>query len=312
MPGLNRKASSALSLPAKRPAWGPLAVALRFRGQLIKITLCLPVALSAGFGFVLHTPTFTPALGGVFCGVLLLACGAAGGNSLQEAATDACLRRTQDRPLVTGRLGKHEALGLCLVLVLLGLTTLLVSGQGRLPFWLGLAAIFFYNGIYTPLKQVSVFALIPGGLAGSLPPLIGWTGAGGGLADSRAWLLLTLFFLWQIPHFCLILLRYQEEYRNAAQPSLIRLFSEPSLKRIVLVWIGAFAVVTLALALDRDLLQPGSRLLLALMAMLLPAFLGLHLLRHPSPDYRLLGTVFNGVFFATLILVTLLQLLTIG
>jgi protoheme IX farnesyltransferase len=278
---------------------------------VVKITLCLPVALSACFGSILHTPTLTPSLGGVFCGVLFLACGAAGWNSLQEVSIDLLFCRTRNRPLVTGRLNTGQAGGLSTGFVLLGLAILAAGTEGWVPLFLGIVALVGYNALYTPLKNVSVFALFPGGLVGGLPPLIGWTAAGGGLADSRAWLLLALFFLWQIPHFCLILLRHREEYRAATLPSLIRLFSESSLQRIVVVWICALAVIALALALDRNLLQPGARLAFTLMGVLLPIFFAVHLLRQQPPDYRLLFAVLNGAFFATLLLVAMLQLFAI-
>lgn len=288
-----------------------LAGTLRVWSRVIKLNRCLPIALSAGFGFILQRPVPDAALGGVVAGVLLLACGCAGLNSVQEARMDRLYRRTCDRPVATGLVRRGHALALSVTLVALGLGILFADNPSRLPPLLGLAAVLLYNGLYTPLKQISVFALVPGGLAGGLPPLIGWTAAGGGLADLRPWLLFALFFLWQIPHYCLILLRHRDDYRAVAQPSLIRLFSESLLKNITLVWVGALAVVAMTLALDRDLLQPGSRLTLAGMAVFLVLFLGQRLLRTQADD-RLPLWLFNGVFFSALLVVALVQLLAAG
>jgi protoheme IX farnesyltransferase len=287
-----------------------LAASLDPWAKLIKISLCLPVAGSAAFGSILHSPVLTPSLALVVGGVFLLACGAAAGNSLQEQGTDSLFIRTRNRPLVTGRLGGRQAIRISSLLVILGLTALFFSGSGQLPLLLSIAALLLYNGVYTPMKQTSVFALFPGALAGALPPLIGWTAAGGLLDDPNAWLLFFLFFLWQIPHFCLILLYHQADYCAVERPALIRLLPEQSLKRITLVWILALAVVALALALNRALLQPGSRLVLAIMAGILMTFCVPLWFRRQSPGYRLLFIVLNGSFFTALLLVAVLQLLT--
>jgi len=288
----------------------PVAAALRPWMQLIKVPLCLPIACSAGFGFILHTPTLTPALGAVLVGVLFLACGAAGFNSLQEASADRLLIRTRNRPLVTGRLTERGAALFSFLLVLLGCLALLLSAGNGQPLLLGLAALVLYNGVYTPFKEISVFALFPGGLAGAIPPLIGWNASGGLLDDSRAGLLLALFFLWQIPHFCMILLYHQEDYRSTHQPTLIRLLPEQSLKRITLVWILAFSAVALSLPLYPDLLNTGSRLTIVLMAGVMVALCLPLFLNKNTANYRLLFFIFNGAFFSAMLLVALLQLLS--
>lgn len=295
-----------------RPGWHRVATRLRPWLHLAKVGLCLPVAGSAAFGCILQTPAPSLVLGTVTAAVFLLACGAAAANSLQEADTDALLDRTRRRPLVTGRLTRRAAAGFSGLALGLGLLTLAAATPGWTPTLLGLAALLIYNIVYTPLKQRTVFALLAGGLVGSLPPLIGWTAGGGLLTDSRCWLLTALFFLWQIPHFCLILLHHGPEYQAIAQPTLIRLLPSSSLNRIVLVWILALAVVALALGLDRQLLVPGSRLVLALMAALLTASaLGLGW-TNKTPDYRRLFLGLNALFFSALLLVAILQLLTPG
>lgn len=288
----------------------PVVAALQPWMQLIKIPLCVPIACSAGFGFILHTPTLAPSLGAILFGVFFLACGAAGFNSLQEASADRLLIRTRNRPLVTGRLTEHRAAGFSFLLVLLGCLALLLSAGNGQPLLLGLTAIVLYNGVYTSIKKTSVFALFPGGLAGAIPPLIGWNAAGGLLDDSRAGLLLTLFFLWQIPHFCMILLYHQEDYRSAHQPTLIRLLPEQSLKRITMIWILAFSVVALSLPLYPDLLNTGSRLTIVLMAGVMIALCLPLFLNKNAANYRLLFILFNGSFFSAMLMVALLQLLS--
>lgn len=291
------------------PCWQSLADRLRPWLLLAKVGLCLPVAGSAAFGSILQQPSARPMLAAILVAVFLLACGAAAGNSLQEATTDALLARTRRRPLVTGRLSRRAAAAFSALSLGLGLLTLAAATPGWTPTLLGLAALLLYNGVYTPLKKRTVFALLAGGLVGSLPPLIGWTAGGGLLTDSRCWLLAALFFLWQIPHFCLILLHHGPEYQALAQPTLVRLLPRASLNRIVLVWILALAVVALTLGLDRQLLVPGSRLVLALLAALLIAFALPLGWRKEPPDYGRLFLGLNGLFFSALLLIALLQLL---
>ena len=309
MPGLRRKGNSAAPLVPDQQARRSPATVLQAWSRVIKVTLGMAMALATGFGFLLHSPVAGLDLGVAIAGVLLLAWGCAGINSVQEVSVDGLFRRTRTRPLVTGSLRTDRAAWCSALLALLGLGILTLGLAGWAPPLLGLAALALYNGLYTPLKQVSAFALVPGGLAGATPPLIGWTAAGGSLEDVHAWMLLGLFFLWQIPHFCLILLRHREEYVAATQPSLLRLFSESTLKRITLVWIGAFVVAALTLALDRTVLHPGSGLILGLMAMLVLLVLGRGLLSDRPPDYRRLLLLFNAAFFAALLTVALLQLL---
>ncbi len=286
----------------------PAVVCLLPWTQLCKVPLCLPIAFSAGFGFILHTPALTPHFWGAIYGVFMLACGAAGFNSLQERAVDGLFVRTRHRPLVTGRLTVRAALVLSFLLVTAGLGVLFYGSAGQQPFLLGIAAIVLYNGAYTSLKGVSVFALFPGGLAGAIPPLIGWVSAGGMLGDSRAWALFALFFLWQIPHFCLVLLHHQDDYHTVNRPALIRLFSEQSLKRIVVAWMSAFIVVALSLILYPDLLAPGGRLVIALMAGAV-ALLGVLLaVRKKVFNYKILFISFNSVFFLGMLLVAIVQL----
>ena len=275
--------------------------------QLVKVPLCVPVACSAGFGAILHTPVLTPSCWAVICGVFFLACGAAGGNSLQEKTTDRLFARTCNRPLVTGRLTEPEAFWLSALLGTLGLAILWLGAASWSSLLLGITALVLYNGLYTPLKQTSVFALFPGGLAGAVPPLIGWTAAGGALIDIYAWQLFALFFFWQIPHFCIILLRHQEDYRAVERPSLIRLLPGQSLERIALVWILAFIVVALSLTLDRVRLELGSRVAIVLMCGMLAVF-SLSLGVKKSPNYHFQFRVLNCLFFFTLLLVAVLQL----
>lgn len=282
--------------------------------EVFKWSRCLPAALSAGFGSILVRPVADATLAASIIGVLLLALGCAGLNSAQESRSDGLFSRTCQRPLVTGQLSPGRVLLLSMASLVAGLALLASSPAPQwLPPVLGLGACLLYNGVYTPLKPVTVLALFPGGLAGGLPPLIGWTCSGGQLGDPRAWILLSLFFLWQIPHYCLIVLHHREDYRIGSYPSLIRLFPETTLKRITLLWVIAFMVVALTLAGVPHLLLPGPRWILGSAAILLTGLMGYQLFGGwQTNGYRQILCLFNSTFFATMAVVSGWQLIAHG
>ena len=102
-------------------------------------------------------------------------------------------------------------------------------------FFSGVLALFLYNGLYTRLKPVSYLAIIPGALVGAIPPVIGWTASGGLLTDPSLIYLSFLIFMWQIPHFWILLVRYYTDYREAGYPTILQKTGESQLKRIVFV-----------------------------------------------------------------------------
>jgi len=112
---------------------------------------------------------------------------------------------------------------------------------------LGLAAAVVYNGIYTPLKRVSPFVVLPGSLIGALPPVVGWTAAGGYLIDPSIHLVAFFFFIWQIPHFWLLLLFYARDYQDGGLPSLFDRFDRRQIVKLTFLWIAAVCVAALLL-----------------------------------------------------------------
>jgi protoheme IX farnesyltransferase len=120
---------------------------------------------------------------------------------------------------------------------------------------LGILNVVLYNLVYTSLKRVSSLALIPGSLVGAVPPLIGFTAAGGSAPDSGILLFSLFMFLWQIPHFWLISIRYADDYRTAGF-KLYNLFGKTGNPRLlVFLWILFSTVVLIGLSLYEVLFQ---------------------------------------------------------
>jgi protoheme IX farnesyltransferase len=181
------------------------------------------------------------------------------------------MKRTRGRPIPTGRIDASWALFLAVLLILIGMSVLAsVKGDQTLVLALGVLALVWYNGLYTYLKRVTAFAVVPGAMIGAIPPLIGYAALGGALVDPDILLLAFFLFVWQIPHFWLLMLMLGDEYREAGLPTVADRFTRPQLLRITSVWIMATAVGGLAFpALSRI----GSTLPWALVVVVASAWL---------------------------------------
>lgn len=201
-----------------------------------KVRIALPVALSALAGYVLYTGELK--LQGLLMtvGVFLMACGSGALNHWQERKTDALMPRTQKRPIPSGRISPNQGFIIVLGYTFAGSFVLIFSNP-LIALVLSWATLASYNLIYTPLKKVTPFAVIPGSLVGALPPLIGWTAAGGYLFAESILIVAAFFFIGQIPHFWLLLLLFGDQYKLAGLQSLTDIFSELQLKRITYTWI---------------------------------------------------------------------------
>jgi heme o synthase len=170
--------------------------------------------------------------------IFLLASGASALNQYQEWQYDEKMERTRRRPIPSRAISTGQALNNATLMIIGGYAILILMGEW-LPLVLGVFNVFWYNGVYTLLKRKTAFAVVPGALTGAIPVYMGWTAAGGGMADHVPLFLSLFIFLWQMPHFWLIMLKYGEEYETAGFPALTSLLSPPQMKRIIFVWVLA-------------------------------------------------------------------------
>jgi protoheme IX farnesyltransferase len=215
---------------------------------LCRIYVALFTSCAAVTGFFLAPHQRISGLPVVATGVFLLACGASALNQYQERDIDAKMERTRRRPLPSGAIPLVRALVVSLTLILAGVLLLACSG-GMTAVILGSLAVLWYNGVYTSLKKVTPFASVPGAVVGMIPPAIGWVAAGGRVLDARLLAVCMVFFMWQIPHFWLLILRHGEEYEKTGLPSLVSVMSKAQIARITFVWMFASAVASLLLTL---------------------------------------------------------------
>ncbi len=146
-------------------------------------------------------------------GTALVACGGSALNQLIERDYDAKMRRTQDRPLPSGRLQPQMVLFVGYACAILGLVYLTVASNLTTAL-IGAFTFLSYVFVYTPLKRVTWLNTVVGAIPGALPPLIGWTAARGQLSGEGL-VLFAIQALWQIPHFMAIAWIYRDEYAKA-------------------------------------------------------------------------------------------------
>ncbi len=218
--------------------------------ELSKVRLTAMVTLSAATGYVLFARRIDAGIVLPALGLFLLASGAAALNQVQEATIDARMPRTSGRPIPSGRISRAGAFYLAALLVLSGagvLASLERNALGALA--AGGFALAWYNGVYTYLKRVTAFAAVPGALIGALPPVVGYVAAGGDPLDPAIVLVAAFFFVWQVPHFWLLMISWGGQYEAAGFPTIERTFERPQLRRITFMWLSAAAAAGTVLPL---------------------------------------------------------------
>lgn len=174
-------------------------------GLVILTTLCGALSAPGGIGL--------GRLLAALVGTSFVVASANGFNMVLERDSDKLMRRTQGRPLPTGRVSVEAALLFCVATAVVGLA-LLLTFVGWMAALLTSAALVSYVVAYTPLKRVTALALFVGAVPGALPPLIGWASATGTIG-TLGLLEFGLLYVWQLPHFLAIAIFRREEYARA-------------------------------------------------------------------------------------------------
>jgi protoheme IX farnesyltransferase len=181
--------------------------------QLTKVGLSLSVVFSSVAGYLLAVEIVDYfilsllAIGGFFM------VGASNAfNQIIEKDTDAIMKRTQNRPLPTGRMSVNVALTIAIVFTILGISILYSINPKSALF--GAISIFLYTCVYTPLKAVTPLTVFIGAIPGAIPFMLGWVAATNNFGIEAGFLFMIQFF-WQFPHFWAIGWLKFEEYKKA-------------------------------------------------------------------------------------------------
>jgi len=181
-------------------------------------------------------------------GIWLAASAAAAINQLLDARIDARMARTSWRPLVVGKVSSRQVLVFAAALTALSMTILMLW-VNMITAVLTFASLIGYAVVYTVyLKHATSQNIVIGGLAGAMPPMLGWaavTGMEGASDWAYASLLVLIIFVWTPPHFWALAIFRRADYAKAAVPMLPVTHGVPHTRRQILVYSVVLVVVTL-------------------------------------------------------------------
>ena len=201
-----------------------------------KFVLSFAVSLSALFAYIMAKGDIGLDMFLATLAVLLVAMGVSTLNQVQEYRSDAKMTRTKNRPIASGSMTPQT--GTIIALSLISLSMLLIYNLlGLTGVNLFMFAFIWYNAMYTPLKKRSALAVIPGAILGVIPPAIGWLVAGHSLNELEFIAIAAYYFIWQVPHFWLLVMLFHGDYKDGGYPTAMRLFGQASLQRLTFVWL---------------------------------------------------------------------------
>jgi protoheme IX farnesyltransferase len=204
----------------------------------------MAVSFTAIVGYIIYNKNLDFQLLKLALSVFVLAGGASALNEYQERKYDAKMGRTMHRPIPSGKISPQYAVIIAVLFIVSGFISLFFF-FGYITAFLGFFNVIWYNFLYTPLKKITAFAVVPGSLTGAVPVLMGWTAAGGFVFESGIVFIAFFLFIWQIPHFWLLMLKYGKEYEDAGFPTINQTMSSGNLKIIIFSWIIATSVSSL-------------------------------------------------------------------
>ena len=241
-----------------------VAYSFRIFSKLSRLGLSVAIALSAFTGALLYDHAMSASAVFTFIGVFLLSSAASALNQYQERDIDKIMSRTRNRPIPMGQLSPDATLFITTILTLAGMAVL-YWGASFISMFLGIFNMAWYNLVYTPLKRRTSFALLAGSVNGAIPPIIGWAAVGGQIMDWHVITIASFMFLWQIPHFWLLSIRYAEDYQLARIPSFNLIVDKSLINPILFIWILCTALSTLLFPLFGLITSTALVLLLVLL-----------------------------------------------
>ncbi len=196
------------------PGHGAGAQLLRDLLTLTKPRIVFLILLTATVGFVMGAGRLDGMLlWHTLIGVGLLCAGSAALNQVIEHERDALMARTKQRPVAAHRIAPGTASVFGAILVLVG-TVWLMAAVNWLTAMIGVLTSLTYLAIYTPLKLKTTWSIFFGAVAGSLPPVMGWTAAQGSVGWGAV-ALFAIMMVWQVPHSFAIAILYRDDYSQA-------------------------------------------------------------------------------------------------
>ncbi len=216
--------------------------------QLTKFGITLFVMITGLAGFAVGHPMdqplefWRPVL--VVVGLYLVSSGSFAMNQAQEWQRDRLMARTAKRPVASGVISLWQAYLISAIFVLVGVACLALLGPE--PAWLAFLTVILYNGLYTLFwKRRWAFGAVPGAVPGAMPVVIGFAATGSSIFSPECIYLFLIMFLWQMPHFWSLAIRFKEDYERGGFPVLPARLGE----RRTLYHIGLYTFTYVGVAL---------------------------------------------------------------
>ena len=191
--------------------------------DLTKSGITIFVLVCGVIGYALGSPYGAPFvfedITTFIIGLYLLSSGSLAFNQAQEWTIDKKMKRTETRPIPSGLIQPWQAYCLGIVFCIVG--TLILFIHGVLPAALGVLTVVLYNGLYTLYwKKRWSFGAVPGAIPGAMPVSIGFACQNTNLLDSLHIYLFLIVFLWQMPHFWILAIKFKNDYLAGGFPVL--------------------------------------------------------------------------------------------
>ncbi|MHC1702699.1 MAG: protoheme IX farnesyltransferase [Tenuifilaceae bacterium] len=216
--------------------------------SLSKLIVSASVTFTTLTGYVISKNGIDFAIIPTLIGVFLLAAGASAINHIIERRTDALMPRTKNRPIASGRMSVLQAKIWTTIFLLSG-TIILIYFTNPACTILGLINVLWYNLIYTPLKKITVWALFAGTITGIIPFFMGVVAVTNELPTAAYYFIGLYMFLWQIPHFLLIICKFGVEYEQAGLASITQKTTVDKILIISYMWMITSCIASLFLPL---------------------------------------------------------------
>ena len=209
-----------------------------------RITFLILVSTALGFYLGSQGEINSNQFAVTIIGTFLLAGGAGAINHFVEKDLDKLMDRTQSRPIPAGIISSKSALFFGVSISIIGFI-ILGALANHLTAILGLITVLLYIFVYTPLKKITWLNTTIGAIPGAMPALGGWAASANEL-DPNAWILFSILFLWQHPHFYAIALMCKEDYEKAGFQMLPVIERESNRTNRQIMW-HAFLLIPVSL-----------------------------------------------------------------
>jgi protoheme IX farnesyltransferase len=204
--------------------------------QLLKPRVMSLVVFTGFVGMMAAPGKIHPIMG--FCAILCIALGAGSAGCLNmwwERNIDALMERTKGRPIPQRRIAPDSALAFGIILSIASVLLMAVGVNYQAAYLLAFTIIFYVVFYTMYLKPRTPQNIVLGGLAGAMPPVIGWACVADGF-DLFPWIMCAIIFFWTPAHFWALSMQFRSDYAQSKLPMLPNMVSEQTTLRWILFY----------------------------------------------------------------------------